>query len=523
MRSGRLSRVTWIVAAASTVAAAGTIAGCGSEELFAPVLASNERWIEKEAVARIAKDDEALGRMTVVGDLDGDGIDDALIEAYNAIPSPEPFDAEDQLSVLYGGPAVTGDIDPSRLPSLTGATYSLGVLVHATGVGDVDGDGLADLLVGVPDPACRPYLPSSDPQRHSGAYLVYGSRTRLTGATPVAAAGVFLRDARPCAMSDVVVPLHDLDGDGHADFAITSAGPGQPGSAVEIFVFYGRSARLVGTQDLATADAVIRIPGSMEGFHPHLVPVGDVDGDGRSDILVETHLDGYVPDTRLVYGAATRLAGSVVLADVARTKLESKPGCWFGYDLVGPVGDLDGDGYDEVALFSCEGAPGDGGGFSGARRVYFGRAAGFPARLGPQDADATFTSTTGPFGLRAADVDGDGIRDLLVGNPYLHDSNGGVHVIAGDGGRPRSGDLTVLGTTYVGKPRRAPRCEYVVSRDCIVDERVGAWFDVGDLTGDGRADILVTAPTNQIVSPEKGVHGSSQARAYVLSPPAAKP
>src|SRR3954468_15096447 len=57
----------------------GTAAGCGSEDVFTPELGSKERVISREALARIANRDEGLVQAQVVGDLDGDGIDDALI------------------------------------------------------------------------------------------------------------------------------------------------------------------------------------------------------------------------------------------------------------------------------------------------------------------------------------------------------------------------------------------------------------------------------------------------------------
>lgn len=57
----------------------GALTACGSEELFAQRLDANQKSIHSEAVARITSDDRVLGRVVSVGDMDGDGIDDAIL------------------------------------------------------------------------------------------------------------------------------------------------------------------------------------------------------------------------------------------------------------------------------------------------------------------------------------------------------------------------------------------------------------------------------------------------------------
>lgn len=494
------------------------VAACGGDEVFEPQLASNERLLSTSSVASLGKDDETFNKMTVVGDLDGDGIDDAVIRTVYYYYYPDSLMEEDGgVYVAYGGAGLTGNLDLASLPRLTGA-FGLGGTDVAP-VGDVDGDGLADfLVVKARTLLCAGNL--DDDRYRTGAYLVYGSAARLTGSRDLAEVSTFLRDDHPCSAVDAVAGLGDLDGDGTPDFAVGRAGihPGEPNATL---IFYGRGARLPATVDLvATADAAFSWPSYPTGqaFSSAIAPLGDVDGDGYADFVIREQLQ--TSDLHLVRGGATRLAGAVTTATVSQTTFTGANACVSLRRTAAALGDLDGDGADDFAFVGCQTSD-EINHWKPIDRIFYGRRTGFPAQVAVGDADASIKLDehgTGHTAMAGGDLDGDGLRDLVVGDTALNGGVGGVRLVLGNGSRLAGEvDPAPRGLTYVGRPRHGTNCDFVPSEDCVYQEQVGYDFSLGDLTGDHKLDILAEAGADYGIIP-LGVHGSATERAYVLTP-----
>jgi hypothetical protein len=172
--------------------------------------------------------------------------------------------------VRYGGP---GRPDRPAETTLVGRTFD-GLFGSAiAGVGDVNGDGYADLLVGA-------YEGVGDFRASGAAYLHYGG-PRGVGQTPD-------RTWKGLAAGDqfgsVVAALGDVDGDGLADFAV--AAPKRGAADDErgaVYIFHG------GPQGPGAAPRTV-LDGPEPGarFGTSLAGAGDQDADGFADLLIGT-------------------------------------------------------------------------------------------------------------------------------------------------------------------------------------------------------------------------------------------
>ena len=382
-----------------------------------------------------AEETEYFGQTLAVGDFDGDGYDDLAIGA----PGRDDVDGDREMVgkvfVLFGSAAGLDDagavsFDESH-PAIASDPDELDAFGHGLAAGDFDGDGFADLAVGAP---------GNDVDGVSSAGLVH----IISGS----ANGLDL---------DTTVSLHQ----------------GSPG-----------------------------VPGALEpdSFGATLT-AGDFDGDGTDDLAVQSRTEsiGNVRAAGLVHvflggpmgieGARSR-AISQATAGVAGVP---EFGDQFGTALV-PV-DLDGDGYDDLVV----GTPGESIGDqedAGMLHVLFGDAGGIRTDTSVHIHEATpgvigvaFDGDEFAAALAAADFDGDGVPDLVVGVPgggVGHGSGapGTVHVLVGDDSErfDAPSDLPI----YRARPELDGTNE--------AQDRFGHAVATGDLDGDGVGEIVIGNP-----------------------------
>jgi hypothetical protein len=280
--------------------------------------------------------------VAIVGDMDGDGLADIVV-ADREYRATGDNDQRGAVHLVYGRPSFPARLDLSKSDAILEGDATAGDGdVYVAPAGDVNGDGLADLLVSWPHAVgCRGHPPVV----FAAAYLVYGNRQRLVGRRRVGSTAARFDHLDPCAgPGSGLAGVGDLDRDGYEDFAIGLPGPqdGLPGGLGRVFLFYGRPQQIASGPLLKSASAILR--GSPKGaiFGFVLAPGGDTDGDGHADFLI-----GETPGTTfLVRGAARRLAGEIdVSATAARFRaLIDAP------LFAGTVGDADGDGLSDLVL-----------------------------------------------------------------------------------------------------------------------------------------------------------------------------
>jgi hypothetical protein len=197
----------------------------------------------------------------------------------------------------------------------------------------------------------------------------------------------------------------DVNGDGFGDVVIGAPyNDASANAAGRAYIYFGGSPLPSGV--------MLALPAPTQA-HAHfgwsVAGVGDVNGDGRSDVLVGARLFGSGPN-RARGRAYLYLGGSPMSTTAARFYDGAAADDWFGQCVAG-VGDVNADGLADFAVGAVYNDAG--GSAAGSASVYFGGATlpGAPAVviLGPHaDAQAGWSIAGGRF-------DNDPYAEVLVG------------------------------------------------------------------------------------------------------------
>ncbi|MFD8571404.1 FG-GAP and VCBS repeat-containing protein [Streptomyces sp. NPDC059639] len=395
-------------------------------------------------------------------DFNGDGLADVAVSASNAYVNGKA--QAGQVSVLYGGGKhATISQNTAGVPGTAEAGDYFG---GDTAYGDFDGDGYDDLAVGASGEDV-----GSDKDGGTVAVL-WGSPNGLTGGTTVT-------DPRASAHDHfgAILQAADLDGDHKADLAVAT-----PNSAT-VDVLRGGSLRAGGKNGAYTVSAPVW-SGSGDGIRN--LHSGDINGDGIDDLLV----NGFEKDTDDAWDANFYLPGTS--SGVKATGYVKLPA-----GIITDVGDVDGDGKGDVVIGvawdATTGVPGSQKG--GAVRIAHGSASG-PVTSGVQTIDQDTAGVPGggengdAFGaeLDLGDVNGDGRLDLVVGTPGEDldgiTNAGAITVLYGsaDGSGITGTGAKFYSQDTPGVPNSNEKNDYF-----------GTDVHVDDLDGDGRGDVVVGA------------------------------
>ncbi len=206
-----------------------------------------------------------------VGDVNGDGIDDVMIGAEH-YGTTSPYCGAAYL--VLGG--LVTDLDLADADAYShGVSYQNSFGSAVAGGGDIDGDGLADMVVGSWGYGTYSY---------QGAASVYLGTSSYSGAALSRAAYIIGEDADDRAGYSVAV-LQDLNGDGFDEVAV---GAPVNSSAAEgsgaVYILLGGS--VVGTTSLSSSDHRFYGDSAYDRCGSAVGTAGDFDGDGFGDFIV---------------------------------------------------------------------------------------------------------------------------------------------------------------------------------------------------------------------------------------------
>jgi hypothetical protein len=425
------------------------------------------------------------------GDVNNDGIADFIVGAPNSATFPGAA------YVVYGKPQ--GLLHPLDLSALTGAVdgfridgaFENGQLGAAAGAArDVNGDGIADVIVGAPG--------------ESAAYVIFGrngstfadsiSVSRLDGSNGFRIGGVL--NGR---LGYSVAGAGDVNGDGIGD-VVVSNGAANAGVA---YVLFGSGGGFAPNVDAAALNGgngfAIGGAGTNQGYF-QVGGAGDVNGDGFADLIVGS------PNAAAAYvvfgGSGFAASVDVNSLDGANgLRLTGPAGSFFGNGAAG-AGDVNGDGFADVIVGAPMASTDSTNNQAGKTYVVFGKAGAFAPSLSV----ASLNGSNGGFQIygaasgdrsgwsvgAASDINGDGINDLAIGAPYSRYNGtaaGASYVVFGHAGAFPS-PINLSGNPVMPNHLDGSNGFQLVG---VTGDMSGWTVGGGDVNGDGADDLFIGA------------------------------
>jgi len=278
-------------------------------------------------------------------DLDGDGKSDLVVANVNS----------NTVSVYRNTSS-----GPGIISFATKLDFAPGASPASVSIGDLDGDGKSDLVV---------------TNNGSSTVSVFRNTSSGPGIISYATRVDFSTAALPNSVS-----VGDLDRDGKADLAVTNQGSNS------VSVFRNTSSGVGNINYAAKVDFTT-------GTDPRSVCIGDLDNDGKSDLVLVNESSS----TMSIFRNTSAGAGSITFDNKVDFTTGTNPRSVC-------IGDLDGDGKNDLAVANT---------ISNSVSVFRNTNTGAGISY---DAKVDFTTGSNPRSVSIGDLDGDGQNDLAVAN-----------------------------------------------------------------------------------------------------------
>ncbi len=338
--------------------------------------------------------------------------------------------------------------------------------------GDVNNDGFDDILIG------------ADRYNNSTGktYLILGKASGWSMNTPIldAAEATFTGENQQDVSGYALSFAGDINHDGFDDFLVGAylVDVGSLVNAGRTYLFMGKAGGWSGDLSVTDADATVSGVSAGGGFGRKVAPAGDVNHDGYDDFLIAAPGD----KTYLLLGKSGGWSGDIDLGTADASFIGESVGDSSGFGI-GCAGDVNHDGYDDILI----GADYNDTYANNAGKVYliFGKSAGWAADTGLAAADASFYGEAADDHLgeavsSAGDVNNDGFDDFLIGAPWAGQWTGKAYLILGKAaGWAFDTPVSTADASFLGE---AP-----------YDYAGFAMSTAGDIDRDGNDEFMISA------------------------------
>lgn len=457
------------------------------------------------------------GFSVATGDFNGDNIKDILVGAPYATnqgwnnfrgvgvtrfilgvsstsaPTFSPTDVPtlSPTSALTFSDSVAKNIDLGSVYStITGANENDNVGLSVSSVGDINGDGYADII-----------LSSIYESSFAGkVYIIFGQSVKVSNlniGTILETQGFSITGGSSYDyFGTTLSAAGDVNGDGYDDIIVGA--PSSSSGDGKVYVIFGKASGFsdVNVNALSSTERFSIYGAQDSRCGSSVSSAGDVNGDGYDDIIIGASDSAKV---YVIFGKASGFS-SIYLDSLSSSDGYIISGDDIGFAVSG-AGDFNGDGYADVIIGAGSSSPKSN--KEGTSYILYGKASGFSnVDLSSITMDQGFyivgdnvNDQSGRTVSSLDDFNGDGYADIIIGAPFALSNTGKSYIIYGNKTISSNIDLSSINATHGMEIIGA------LSNGNLGSSLSGA----GDVNGDGYADIIIGANSASPKSFHEGV------------------